>query len=104
RSEDSRSPADPFGCPDSDPLGRPRQRSDWPSRPRSITAFPDTRALDGTPLAKALGYARNQRSALQRFLSDGRLPLENNISERNLRREVIGRKNWLFLGSEEGAR
>ncbi|MCY0992216.1 transposase [Nannocystis sp. ILAH1] len=61
-------------------------------------------ALDGTPLARALGYARNQRIALQRFLGDGRLPLENNISERNLRREVIGRKNWLFLGSEEGAR
>ncbi len=35
---------------------------------------------------------------------DGRLPLDNNISERNLRREVLGRKNWLFLGSDEGAR
>jgi|JI10StandDraft_1071094.scaffolds.fasta_scaffold274227_1 transposase len=36
--------------------------------------------------------------------SEVRLPLDNNISERNLRREVIGRKNWLFLGSDEGAR
>jgi hypothetical protein len=61
-------------------------------------------ALDGTPIAQALGYARNQRAALRRFLDDGRLPLENNISERNLRREVLGRKNWLFLGSDEGAR
>ncbi len=61
-------------------------------------------ALDGTPISKALGYARNQRVALCRFVDDGRLPLDNNISERNLRREVLGRKNWLFLGSDEGAR
>ncbi|MBA3546213.1 MAG: IS66 family transposase [Nannocystis sp.] len=61
-------------------------------------------ALDQTPISKALVYARNQRVALCRFLDDGRLPLDNNISERNLRREVLGRKNWLFLGSDEGAR
>lgn len=41
---------------------------------------------------------------MQRFLDDERLPLDNNVSERNLRREVLGRKNWLFLGSDEGAR
>ena len=39
-------------------------------------------ALDGSPLAAALTYARNQRAALRRFLDDGRLPLDNNISER----------------------
>lgn len=60
--------------------------------------------LDESPIAKAIGYARNQRDALRRFLDDGRLPLDNNISERNLRREAVGRKNWLFVGSEEGAR
>ena len=60
--------------------------------------------LDETPISKAIGYARNQRVALSRFIDDGRLPLDNNISERNLRREVLGRKNWLFLGSDEGAR
>ncbi|MEZ4430557.1 MAG: IS66 family transposase [Nannocystaceae bacterium] len=61
------------------------------------------RALDDTPLAKALGYSRNQRKALERFLDDGRLPLDNNVSERNLRREVLGRRNWLFVGSDDGA-
>ena len=60
--------------------------------------------LDETPIARAVGYARNQRAALSRFLDDGRLPLDNNISEQHLRREVLGRKNWLFLGSDEGAR
>jgi transposase len=58
--------------------------------------------LDETPIAKAIGYARNQREALSRFLSDGRLPIHNNHSENALRREALGRKNWLFLGSDEG--
>jgi len=59
-------------------------------------------ALDETPIARAVGYARNQRVALYRFLEDGRLPLDNNVSERQLRRQAIGRKNWLFVGSDEG--
>jgi hypothetical protein len=42
-------------------------------------------------MAKAIGYALNQRVALERFLEDGRLPLHNNGSEQALRREVIGR-------------
>ncbi len=60
------------------------------------------RALDETPISKAVGYARNHRVALRRFLDDGRLPIHNNWSERELRREAIGRKNWLFLGSDDG--
>ena len=60
-------------------------------------------ALDETPTAKAIGYARNQRVALQRFLDDGRLPIHNNGSERALRREAVGRKNWLFVGSDDAA-
>jgi transposase len=60
------------------------------------------KVLDETPISKAIGYANNQREALERFLSDGRLPLHNNHSENELRREAVGRKNWLFLGSDEG--
>jgi transposase len=58
--------------------------------------------LDETPISKAIGYARNQRKALSRFLEDGRLPIHNNFSENALRREALGRKNWLFLGSDDG--
>jgi transposase len=61
------------------------------------------RVLDDTPISKGIGYALNQREALRRFLEDGRLPIHNNWSELQLRREVIGRKNWLFVGSEDGA-
>jgi hypothetical protein len=59
--------------------------------------------LDETPIAKGIGYARNQRQALERFLEDGRLPIHNNVSERELRREAVGRKNWIFVGSDQGA-
>lgn len=59
--------------------------------------------LDETPIAKGIGYARNQRKALQRFLDDSRLPIHNNVSERELRREALGRKNWIFVGSDHGA-
>jgi transposase len=59
--------------------------------------------LDETPIAKAVQYARNHRAAFERFLQDGRLPLHNNGSELQLRRQAIGRKNWLFLGSESAA-
>ena len=55
-----------------------------------------------SPIGKAITYARNQREPLCRFVEDGRLRLTNNYSERELRREAVGRKNWLFLGSDEG--
>jgi Transposase IS66 family/IS66 C-terminal element len=51
---------------------------------------------------RSTGYARNHRVALRRFLDDGRLPIHNNWSERELRREAVGRKNWLFVGSDDG--
>lgn len=60
-------------------------------------------ALDGTPLAAAIRYSLNQEQALRRFLEDGRLPATNNISERQLRRQAVGRKQWLFIGSDDGA-
>lgn len=63
----------------------------------------DATALDGTPLRAAVTYSLNQEIALRRFLADGRLPATNNISERELRREATGRKNWLFVASEDGA-
>ena len=44
-------------------------------------------------------YARNQRAALRQFVSDGRLTIDSNVSERTVRIQAIGRKNWEFLGS-----
>lgn len=56
---------------------------------------------EGRNLAtKALGYASNQEQELRGVLLDGRLPLDNTRSERALRKIVVGRKNWMFYGSE----
>ncbi|HUO66748.1 MAG TPA: IS66 family transposase [Gammaproteobacteria bacterium] len=60
-------------------------------------------ALDGSPLRAAIRYSLNQEQPLRRFLDDGRLPATNNISERQLRRQAVGRRNWLFVGSDDGA-
>lgn len=59
------------------------------------------RALPKSALGKAITYARNQWQALRRYTEDGRLTIDNNPSERRLRAQAIGRKNWLFLGSEQ---
>jgi transposase len=64
------------------------------------TAF---EVLPESPIGKAITYLRNQREALCRFLDDARLRLDNNRSERELRREAVGRKNWIFVGSDDGA-
>jgi hypothetical protein len=58
------------------------------------------RGLPKSTLAKAVTYARNQWEALRRYTEDGHLTIDNNVSERTLRHQAIGRKNWLFLGSE----
>jgi hypothetical protein len=52
-------------------------------------------------LRSALGYSVRQKDALSRFLDDGRLPMTNNESERELRRVATGRKAWLFVGSDD---
>jgi hypothetical protein len=54
-------------------------------------------------LCSALGYAVRQREPLIRVLDDGRLVLDNNRSERELRRVAVGRKAWLFVGSDDHA-
>jgi transposase len=52
-------------------------------------------------LRSALGYCIRQKDALMRFLDDGALEMTNNRSERELRRVAVGRKAWLFVGSDD---
>jgi hypothetical protein len=54
-------------------------------------------------VASAFGYAVRQEQALRRFLDDGRLVMTNNGSERALRAIAVGRRNWLFFGSDDHA-
>ena len=58
---------------------------------------------DATPFRRALKYLFNHWGALTRFLDDGKIPIHNNWSELELRRLVVGRANWLFVGSDDSA-
>lgn len=53
---------------------------------------------------QAITYCRNQWKKLSVFLTDGRLEIDNNRSERTIKPFVIGRKNWLFANTPSGAR
>lgn len=60
--------------------------------------------LPKSPLGEAATYARNQWAALNVYLTDGRLAIDNNVAERAVKPFAIGRKNWLFFGSDDGGR
>ncbi len=58
----------------------------------------------GNDLAKAMDYMLKRWAAFTRFLEDGRICLSNNAAERALRGIALGRKSWLFAGSDRGGR
>jgi transposase len=60
--------------------------------------------LPKSPIAEAIGYALNNWPALKRYTEAGFLSIDNNVAEREMKRIAIGRKNWLFVGSDNGGR
>jgi transposase len=60
--------------------------------------------LPKSPIGQAITYATNQWAALSRYVADGDLAIDNNAAEPALRGVAIGRKNWLFWGSDRGGR
>jgi len=58
--------------------------------------------LPRSSVGQAIAYMSNQWKPLTVFLDDGSVSLDNNASERAMRHVVIGRKNWMFAGSESG--
>jgi transposase len=59
----------------------------------------DSQVLPKSAIGGAIRYALNQWESLMSFTLDGSLPIDNNDTERDLRRLTIGRKNWMFIGS-----
>jgi hypothetical protein len=58
------------------------------------------RVPDGSAIAKAIDYSLNHWQALSRFLLDGNVPIDNNHIENQMRPWAMGRKAWLFIGSQ----
>jgi transposase len=59
-----------------------------------------TRVPEGSAIAKAIDYSLNHWVGLGRFLLDGAVPIDNNFVENRIRPWAVGRRNWLFIGSE----
>jgi hypothetical protein len=72
---------------------------------QSLRAWLDREAASASPalpkskLCAALTYLRNHWQPLRLYLSDGRLPIDNNDVEQLMKQIALGRKNWLFVGS-----
>ena len=60
--------------------------------------------LPKSPIGEAIGYALNHWDALIRPLEAGFLEIDNGASERAMKPVALGRKNWLFAGSDEGGK
>lgn len=58
------------------------------------------KVLGSSGTAKAIDYCLRRWNALARYLDDGRYPIDNNLVENAIRPVALGRKNWLFTGSE----
>ena len=56
-----------------------------------------------SPMAQAMQYTLNQWEALNRYVEQGWLEIDNNAAERAMKRVAIGRKNWLFAGNDQAA-
>ncbi len=57
-------------------------------------------AADGTGLARAIDYSLKRWPAILRYVESGQLPIDNNPIENAIRPICLGRRNWLFVGSE----
>ena len=90
---------------DSDKLHQARQAESRPILDKIRTNLIEWKdqVLPKSPTGKAITYALNQWDALLQYLDDPILAIDNNLSERTLRMVAIGRKNWMFAGSESGA-
>ena len=60
--------------------------------------------LPKSEIGKAIGYTLGQWSKLEKYISDGRFEIDNNLIENTIRPVALGRKNYLFAGSHEGAK
>jgi transposase len=71
----------------------------WASLDEWLRGEAAARVLPKSKLGQAAGYLHNHWEQLQTYLSDGRIPIDNNEVELLMKQVAIGRKNWLFIGS-----
>ena len=62
------------------------------------------KVVPDSKLGDAISYTRNQWEYLTRYTEDGRMPIDNNLLERDIRVFATGRKSWLFCDTVDGAK
>jgi transposase len=75
----------------------------WDRFRKWLDGIPIEKQLPKSALGKAITYVNNQWEGLTRYLTDGRIPIDNSQSEQEIRPLTIGRKNWLFFGHPDAA-
>jgi len=83
---------------------RHRQSVSVLSELREKLLFWKVQLLPKHPMAEAINYALGQWQELTVYSSDGAVPIDNNVSEREMKRVVLNRKNSLFVGNARGGR
>jgi hypothetical protein len=63
-----------------------------------------TKVLPDSKIGDAVSYTLNQWEYLTRYTQDGRMPIDNNLLERDIRIFATGRKSWLFSDTADGAK
>jgi transposase len=69
-----------------------------------ITQKEGEQVLPSSPIGQAINYALGRWKYMERYLKDGRLEIDNNLVENAIRPVALGRKNYMFAGSPEGAK
>ena len=90
-----------LSCEDRQVLRASEARPVWDRLRELVDSEAASRVLPKEKFADALTYLRNHWGALQVYLGDGRLPMDNNETEQLMKQVATGRKNWLFVGSVE---
>jgi transposase len=69
-----------------------------------LDSITDAQALPKSPIRLAINYCLKNWEALIRYTEDGDLAIDNNAAERQMKQIALGRKNWIFFGSDKGGR
>ena len=75
-----------------------------PKNPGAVEVLLGKRTVPKHPMAEAIKYALGHWDELNVFLADGAVAIDNNVSEREMKRVVLNRKNSLFVGNARGGR
>lgn len=67
-----------------------------------LESITEAQALPKSPIRQAINYCLKNWEALVRYTEDGELSIDNNAAERQMKQIALGRKNWMFFGSDKG--